>query len=204
MTEDDELRSRLRHADPAAALAPLTPDEASRLLEETMTTTTTNTTVSPPASIRRRRRPVFLAAAALVLLAAVGASWQLTRPGPPPVSTNTAAVVNLTVASGVLGKCAEPTVEILATSADFAFAGTVTSIDGDKVTLSVTHVYKGTSAKEVQVGQALDVSEQLMGSGRFEMGQKYLVASSAGRMMTCGYSGEADLSGLQDLYETAF
>jgi len=208
MTEDDDLRSRLRHADPAAALAPLTPDETSRLLEEAMTTTSSPVSpvsaVSPPASTRRRRRPVILAAAGLVLLAVAGASWLLTRPEPTTTSTRQAIGVSLTVADGPPRKCMAPTSEILATRADFAFAGTVTAIEGDEVTLSVTHIYKGTNADEVQVAQRPDTSEQLMGSGRFETGQKYLIASSAGDVLTCGYSGEADSSDLQDLYDKAF
>lgn len=44
----------------------------------------------------------------------------------------------------------------------------------------------------------------MMGSGRFENGKKYLVASAGGNMLICGYSGEADAPGLQDLYDRAF
>jgi hypothetical protein len=44
----------------------------------------------------------------------------------------------------------------------------------------------------------------MLGSGRFETGQTYLIASSEGGVMTCGYSGEADSMGLQDLYDEAF
>jgi hypothetical protein len=202
MTEDDNLRSRLRRADPAAALAPLTPDETSRLLEETMTTTI----VPPRVTTGRRRRLPVLIAAALVLLAAAGASWLLTRSTPPAINTlkPSVTVVSLTVAGGGQRKCAEPTAEILAAGTDFAFAGTVTGIAGDVVTLSVTHVYKGAKADEVRVRQAPGRSEEMLGSGRFETGQKYLVASSEGGVLTCGYSGEADSLGLRELYEKAF
>lgn len=199
MTEDDDLRSRLRRADPAASLAPLAPDEASRLLEETMTTT------APPRipTGRHRRLPV-LVAAALVLLAVAGAGWFLTRPAPPAIdAAKPPAVVTLTT-DGIQRKCMEPTAQILTTSTDFAFAGTVTGIAKGVVTLSVTHVYKGTEAAEVKVGQAPGSSEQMLGSGQFEMGKKYLIASSQGAVTTCGYSGEANSIGLQELYDQAF
>jgi len=196
MTEDDDLRSRLRRADPAASLAPLAPDQTSRLLEETMTTT-----VSPRVSTGRGRRFAVLVAAALVLLAGGGTSWLLTR---SEVGKPSAVVVSLSMADGAPRKCVPPTVEVLAGGADFAFAGTVTGIAGDVVTLSVTHIYKGAEADEVRVAQTPGSSEQMLGSGRFETGQKYLIASSAGGVLTCGYSGEADSLGLQDLYENAF
>ena len=203
MTEDDDLRSRMRHADPAASLAPLAPDETSRLLEDTMTMTTT-TTVPPRVTTGRRRRLAVGVAAALVLLTAAGAGW-LTRSAPPAINAvkPAAVLVSLTVADAH-GKCVPPTAEILATGTDFAFAGTVTGIAGDVVTLSVTHIYKGAKADEVRLGQAPGRSEQLMGSGQFETGQKYLIASSESGVLTCGYSGEADSLGLQDLYDQAF
>jgi hypothetical protein len=113
-------------------------------------------------------------------------------------------VVSLTAADGPQRKCVEPTAQILATGTDFAFAGTVTGIADDVVTLSVTRVYKGAKAVEVRVGRAPGKSEQMVGSGRFETGQKYLIASSEGSVLTCGYSGEADSLGRQDLYDKAF
>ena len=202
MTEDDDLRSRLRRADPAASLAPLAPDETSRLLEETMTTTI----VPPGATTGRGRRLAVLVAAALVLLAAAGGGWLLTRSTPPVIDAikPAAVVVSLKAAAGPPRKCSAPAAETLATGTDFAFAGTVTGIAGDVVTLSVTHVYKGATADEVRVGQAPGRSEYLLGSGRFETGKKYLIASSEGGVLTCGYSGEADSLGLQDLYDKAF
>jgi hypothetical protein len=130
----------------------------------------------------------------------------LTRPAQPVIDAvkPSAVVVSLTGADGPPGKCAEPTAQILATGTDFAFAGTVTGIAGDVVTLSVTHVYKGARADEVRVGQAPGRSEEMLGSGRFETGKNYLIASSDGGVRTCGYSGEAESPGLQDLYDKAF
>lgn len=51
---DDDLRARLRDADPAARLAPLSPDRTARLLEETMSTeVATPPTVARPRQIGR-------------------------------------------------------------------------------------------------------------------------------------------------------
>jgi hypothetical protein len=222
VNDDDELRARLRHADPAASLAPLAPDRVSQLLEQTMNDTTTAT---------RRRIPALAAAA--VLLVAAGFTWALTRPDPEgpnpgaPIAARSAdgagegaasgtgtgtkgtqgpgSAVELSVGDGIAAKCAEPRPEHLTTGTDFVFAGTVAAITGDRVTLKVTHVYKGPpGATTAHVTQTGDSSETMLGSGRFETGADYLVASSGGRVMICGYSGEAGTPGLRALYDEAF
>ncbi|BBH70953.1 hypothetical protein ACTI_76380 [Actinoplanes sp. OR16] len=185
MTEDD-LRARIREADPAASLAALSPDEATRLVETTMTMTTTAV---------NRRRHYALAAAALVLVLG-GTAWALTRPEEK--------TVQLTGPAGIAAKCVEPTAERLAASADLAFAGTVTALTPTTVTLDVTRVYTGGEVGRAEVSQTGETSEQLMGTGKFESGKDYLVASSAGAVMICGYSGEATTPGLAGLYEKAF
>jgi hypothetical protein len=199
MIEDEDLRSRLRRADPAASLAPAAPDEVSRLLEQTMTTT-----AAPRVSTGRQRQFAVLVAAALVLLAAAGVGWLVTRSTPAAIHGKPSALIVSLTADGIQRKCVAPTAQVLANSADFAFAGTVTGIAGDVVTLAVTHVYRGAEADEVRVGQAPGSSEQMLGSGQFEVGKKYLIASSAGGLVTCGYSGEADSLGLREMYEKAF
>src|SRR5690349_18374297 len=106
MTDEDDLRARLRRADPAAGLPPY---DSAPLLENTMTTATTDPV--------RRTTPLVAVAAALVLIAAVGA-WVLLRPEPVPT-------VTALTAPGVAAKCAEPSADRLREAADFAFAGTV-------------------------------------------------------------------------------
>ena len=195
---DDDLRARLRRADPAASLPPTAPDHVSRLLGETMTSATA---VAPP----RNRRRFVLAAAALVLVVGVGGGWLLLRPdGSSPVTPALGTIVQLKGAPAVAAKCVEPQPAALASAADFAFAGTVTDIAENVVRLDVTRVYRGAAADEVQVAQAGGSSEQMLGSGRFEKGRKYLVASSGGSVLICGFSGEADIPGLQELYDQAF
>ena len=198
---DDDLRARLRHADPAASLPPAAPAHLRSLVEDTMTT----------ATVAARPRYAVPAAAALVLLAAAAAGWLLPRPPQDPSGSGTvvaapstpAAVVRLT-ATGARAKCVEPTSGVLAATADFAFAGTVTGVAGDVVTLRVTRVHRGAAAGTVEVAQQGETSESLMGSGRFEIGEDYLVASSEGTVLICGYSGEAGTPGLTGLYDRAF
>ncbi|WP_433825102.1 hypothetical protein ACQP2E_23530 [Actinoplanes sp. CA-015351] len=185
---DNDLRARLRQADPAASMAAASPDEVTRLLEKTVTTTTV---------VNKQRRHYALAAAALILIVAGVAGWALTRP-------DTATTVQLTGPGAIAAKCVEPSAERLAASADFAFAGTVAALTGTTVTLDVTRVYHGAAADRVEVTQTGETSEQLMGTGKFESGKDYLVASSAGAVMICGYSGEASTPGLKELYEQAF
>lgn len=202
---DDDLRDRMRHADPAASLAPLPPDRVARLLEETVST-------APPH--RRPLLPALAAAAAVLLLAGVG--WLILRPRPEPTvepvakspasaeSTSTApAEVRLTAPDGSAAKCRPPRADFLRSTADFAFAGTVTGIDA-MVTLKVTKVYEGAPATTVRIDPPPDTSETMMGSGRFETGKNYLIAASEGQVMICGYSGEADAPGLLDLFDQAF
>jgi 4-amino-4-deoxy-L-arabinose transferase-like glycosyltransferase len=198
MIENDDLRSRLRRADPAASLAPLTPDEVTRLLEAT-----TSTAVPTRSGTDRQRRFTVLVAAALVLLAAAGGGWLMTR-STPSTTHPVAAVVNLTSADGARQSCGEPTAPQLASFPDFAFAGTVTSVSDNVVTLSVTRVYKGAKADEVRVRSTGGESEPAAGGGRFEPGKKYLIASYRGLVNDCGYSGAADTPGLRELYDAAF
>ncbi|MEV6343141.1 hypothetical protein [Actinoplanes sp. NPDC051851] len=190
---DDDLRTRLRAADPAASLPPMAPQQLDRLLEETMSTT----------SFPWRR--VALIAAAFVLLA--GAGLLFLRPATPTTEVlpvPSAVTVDLT-ATGARAKCVEPTAEVLRDSADFAFAGTVTGIDGTVVTLQVSKVYLGATAAQVRVTQEDGgASDTMLGSGTFETGKEYLVAAAQGSILICGYSGEADAVGLRALYEAAF
>ncbi|MBL7257553.1 hypothetical protein [Paractinoplanes lichenicola] len=198
MTDDDDLRSRLRRTDPAAGLTPAAPEDISNLLEKTMTT----------AVVRPRfdTRLLTMAAAVIVLIAAVG-GFLVTRPQPssgPSQPVAAPVTTELAAPPAANAKCIEPTAAKLKEYADFAFAGTVTGISRGTVTLAVTRVYLGKPVTEVRVAQEGYSSETLMGSGRFENGLDYLVASNEGGILVCGYSGEATAPGLQELYDEAF
>ncbi|WP_433306649.1 hypothetical protein ACQP2F_21375 [Actinoplanes sp. CA-030573] len=202
---DDDLRSRLRRADPAASVPPPAPGHVSRLIGETMSSSATAVT-KPPV----RWHLAALAAAAVVLIVA-GTGWWLGRPSSPTPGTPIAAAP--TPADGpsttiglpdVQAKCREPEPARLAADADFAVQGTVTGIDRGMVTLRVTKVFKGADFAEVKVAQTDDSSEQLLGgSGTFVTGKDYLVASAQGDVMICGYSGEVSDEMLA-LYDKAF
>jgi hypothetical protein len=196
VTDDDDLRARMRRADPAASLEPASPDQVAHLVEEAMSRTT-----------RRWALPV---AAALILIAG-GTAWAVTRPAPsgpvaapaPSASAPAAGTVVL-FSTGMQAKCREPEPQRLAESADFAFEGTVQKIEDGRVTLAVSRTFRGGAVGTVEVAQEGESSEQMLGSGRFEMGRDYLVAAADDTVMICGYSGEADSIGLRDLYEAAF
>ncbi|OKI48964.1 hypothetical protein [Micromonospora sp. CB01531] len=231
---DDDLWARLRRVDPAASLMPIAPDRVSRLLEETMTDATAPPNATAHRATIGRYRFVALAAAALVALAiASGWSLmrpQNTTPAgiaaatpsqptavatpskPTAVATPSRAIptpqppsiTRLTAAGREQGRCQAPSPQSLATQADFVFAGRVTGISGDVVTLQVTHLYKGATTDVVRVTQEDDTAVELLGGVSFATGEKYLVASFEGGVMGCGYSGVADTPDLQELYERAF
>lgn len=194
---DDDLRARLRHTDPAAALEPASPAQVNRLVEEAMS--------------RNTRRWALPVAAALVLIAG-GAAWAVSRPATPapvaapasPAASTPAAGSVVLLATGAQGKCRAPEAARLAESADFAFEGTVQKIDDGRVTLTVSRTFRGPAVGQVEVAQQGEVSETMLGSGKFEMGTDYLVSAAGGSILICGYSGEADTLGLRDLYEAAF
>ena len=115
----------------------------------------------------RNRLTWLVAAAAAAMIAGVGgvaisglgndkappsAGHQTTSPGGTEVDAG-APLAGQTTALGVAAKqdkCAVPTPEILAQYAQ-AFQGTVTSIEGDTVTLNTTEVLNGEVGETVQV-----------------------------------------------------
>ncbi|SDS94487.1 hypothetical protein [Actinoplanes derwentensis] len=209
---DDDLRELLRHADPATSLQTAAPDQVRQLTEEAMSRT------------HARRWALPATAAAFVLLAG-SAAWAATRPSDVPavpVAKAPATVVELTSDGGGDARCdPRPDPVGLAANADFAFEGTVIKlVDGDGteqldnpdetsgvVTLAVTKVFKGPQAGTVQVAQQSTTNYAgvpMVGSGTFDLGKSYLVASTEGSVWHCFQSGEADDPGLRALYEAAF
>jgi hypothetical protein len=122
--------------------------------------------------------------------------------GPSTSPADDPVVVTLQAPSAVAGKCAVPTPEMLAT-AEVAFAGTVTAIDGDTVTLAPTETYAGESADEIEVvGMSPDL-RALGGQTTFVVGGTYMVSATGGQVSACGFSGAASPQ-LQSLYDLAF
>jgi hypothetical protein len=196
---DHELFARVAGIDPALGVPtePASGPRAAALLEHIMTTdidpvTPHSTTAADTPT--RRRRPLLLAlgGVAIAALAVVGivalrgsdtkapTSMSLSLPPSKPIGAMCVRVDALQPAPGTV-----------------AFRGTVTSIDGNAVTLKVTKWYANGTADQVVVttgtpGQAVDPEL----SATFEQGGDYLVAATDGQVMGCGmtapYSADLD------------
>jgi len=191
---DSELRQQLRAADPAASLPPLAPEQLTRLMEDTM--------AQHPTPSRTPHWRILAAAAAVVAVA--GGGWLVgSQQHPQQQAPATPATALRLTAGAQLAKCRPPEASILAESADFAFAGTVTAVADGVVTFQVSKTYRGAPAERVEIAVA-DHSESLMGGGTATVGGQYLIAAANGAALGCGYSGTADTPGLADLFAQAF
>ena len=197
---DDDLRALLRGGDPAGSLAPAEPAALASLLEDIMSA---DLDVRPAADegsratgTHGRNRLTWLVAAAAVAAIAAGGAFAvngLTGSTPPQAGhkPTVSAPAGQTTTLGVsdqTGRCAVATPEILA-QYDVAFQGTVTSVEGDTVTLATTQILNGEVGDTVQVtaAQGLDA---LLPAVQFQVGQDYLVAAYDGQVSQC-YSGSA-------------
>lgn len=209
---DDDLRARLRAADPAASLRPADPDGVARLLEDTMSHDTDTLVPETRQTGTRGRSPLtwIVAAAAAVVIAGVGV-FALTGndddPTGPPVAGSGGepepTVTRLSVAPGAgEARCMVPTAETLATK-ELAFAGTVDSIEAGTVTLTPTTFYAGDATDVVEVAAPEAELVSLIGAVDFQVGESYLVSASGGDVTACGFSGPATPE-LQSLYDAAF
>lgn len=199
---NDELRNILKSVDPMPSDVPtesVTSPEGRHRLESIMSTETTERTTKPS----RTRAPWYAAAAAAVVaVVAVGAiaissGDSATDEGPvagPPLELSGGE-------SNVMASCIMVTPEILA-DVEVAFAGTVTDIDGEIVTLTVTDWFTGGDADSVVI-TAPSGLEALLGSVPFAVDGDFLVSATNGVVNYCGLSGEAT-SEMQALYSAAF
>ena len=182
----DDLERTLRRADPAASLPPLGPERFDRLMKDT----TMTETVRRPATRTRTR----IAVAVIGGLAAAGVAAVAFS------SLNSAPTV-LDASVPVAAKCAAPVVEYYA-DVDLAFAATVTSIEGDSVTLHVTDRFTGDVNDTVVTTQG-DGAISDGGPLVYENGGDYLIASQDGTVLSCGLSGVAS-DELASIYAAAF
>jgi len=206
--EHDELRARLRAADPASSLPRADPDRVARLLEDTMSQTQT---AEPRTGGPRRRSPLtwLAAAAVVVIIAGVGAFAFVNRgpdsSTPSAAPTSDASTTELTApgAGATTGRCLPPSADTLS-SADVAFDGKVEGIEGDLVTLRPTHWYAGQPTDLVTIKGPSEELQQLLVAVDFQDGGRYLVAASnGGRVMVCGLSAQFSPR-LEGLYGKAF
>jgi hypothetical protein len=202
---DDQLRARLRDADPAASLPPADPDRVSRLLEDAMALDTE--TESRQTGFRGRSRLTWLVAAAAVVLIALGVAYAVLRQPLTTVPLEEAAPAPDTLElalsdASAAGRCMTPTPATLG-RAEVAFDGEVASVSDGRVVLRPTQFYAGGPADQVEVAQASQSRQDLILGVRFEEGSRYLVAANGGDVMVCGFSGGYDEE-LADLYAQAF
>jgi hypothetical protein len=196
----DELRERLGRIDPmhpGVITEPVTTPSSRQLLEEIMSTTVEE---QPTRAPRRRRLVVGLAAAVAVVAIFGGASIYLGDEGVAPIAAAPPLVLDAGD-SNTLASCIQFSVDELA-KAPLAFEGTVTSIEGETVTLTVDRWFKGGEAASVVV-EAPPGMEALIGGIPFVAGQPYLVTAYDGTVNYCGFSGPATPE-LRAAFEEAF
>lgn len=213
---DDELRRMLGAIDPASRLTSSPPERVARLLEDAMSNQTHETR---PETTGARRPLVWVAAAAAVVVIA-GASFAAIRDGddvqPPsasePTSQSPAApelpaaepgsTTDLVTSDVLNAKCMVPNVQVLRGNT-LAFDGTVTSIEGDQVTLTPTTWFKGTPTETVTVTAPSKQLQELLVAVDFQVGGRYLVTAFQDTVTLCGFSA-AYSEDLNKLYLDAY
>jgi hypothetical protein len=159
----------------------------------------------------RNRLTWLVAAAAAAVIASVGGFTIAGLTGgstpqasdPNATTTHGAGVAGQTTTLGVAeqqGRCHTPTPEILGQYPQ-AFAGTVTAVEGDTVTLETTEVYQGEVGETVRVTAPAAVFDSMMSHVGFQVGASYVVAVFDGQMSIC-YTGTA--ATLRSSFEKAF
>jgi len=196
----DEMRERLARLDPMHTGVPTEPTttESSRsLLEDIMNTPIEEKTESKPAP---RRNLVFGIAAVAALVLAVGAGFVFAGGDETPTAS---APLELTAGGeDIMASCIAFSTDELEAVADIAFEGTVTSVDGDTITMTVDTWFRGGDATEV-VLNAPQGLEALIGGVPFEVGSQYLVSAQGGNVNYCGFSGPSTPE-YRAAFETAF
>jgi len=198
----DELRNRLSRLDPMASdvpTEPVTSESSRQLLEDIMTTPNAE---QPGSSGTTNKRPWLVAvAAAAVVIVAIGAVALLNGDGgSDPVASGPPLELNAG-ADDPMAMCIQFSVEYLAPM-PVAFEGTVTSVEGETISLDVDHWYKGGEAAQV-VLHAPAGMEALIGGIPFVEGTQYLITATDGNVNYCGFSGESTPE-LKAAFEEAF
>lgn len=207
MTGDDDLRARLSRIDPmradgaADSLPSLT---AAEIKERAMQTIETDLDSPQPEqnSAPWRRPRLLAAAAAVVLVLGAGAVFATAGDDPTPTSGKPTTLALSLPDNTVASSCIAFDVTFLR-EMPVAFAGTVTDISADTVTLDVTRWYKGGSAGQVAVSLASGQTSAALDGVDFAENKQYLVAAAQGTVNGCGFSGPASPE-LGSAYAEAF
>lgn len=192
MAEFDDLQ-RLRDADPVSRDSiPSATDPGPRALEERIMMSDTGA-----GGIASRARMLTAAAAAVVAIATGGIV--LATRGPAAVTPD-----ETIGGGGGLAMCAFLyDLETLA-ERDFAFDGTVASVDGDKATYTVNEWFKGGSGAEITLDGASGLGSLASTGGDvvLEPGAHVLVAGDDTFAWSCGFTQAYDAD-IADAWRTA-
>jgi hypothetical protein len=184
----DELRRRLRAADPAAPAGGLS-ERTRELMEAAMTTTDPappTTAHSPARSTPPRRMGVLAAAAAAVIAVAAGAALLLPEDAAPPAAAPDTLELALPDPA-MAASCIVYSREFLAPM-PVAFSGTATEVGDGTVRLDVDTWYRGGDADVAVLASPTGPMTSIDGV-TFTEGQRYLVtASEEGVVNGCGYT----------------
>jgi hypothetical protein len=177
---DDELRHRLKAADPA------TPSPATSWIPDLV-----EATMNTPIEHDKRGRSWLLplaAAAAVAVLAVGGFAVLNDDDGSEKVAAEPTSVT-LTVPGGdAMNSCMMFDPAFLK-DAEIAFSGTVAQTDDASVTLDVDRWYQGGDADQVVLEHSGANTQVALDGVDFADGKRYLVSASDGMVTTCGYSG---------------
>lgn len=184
----DVMRERLAKLDPMHSGVPTesTTTQSSReLLEGVMSTPVQEQTEARTDS--RRTWVIGVAAVSALVLAVAGSLALGDGDGTPPLAD--ASPLELTAAGeDLMASCIMFSPEELERVAEIAFEGTVTVVDGDRVTLAVETWFRGGDAAEVALN-APQGMEALIGGIPFDVGERYLISAQGGQVNYCGFSG---------------
>ncbi|MGK2928986.1 MAG: hypothetical protein ACSLFO_05350 [Acidimicrobiales bacterium] len=170
----------------------------------TTDTTPTDRPADPadPDGPHATRRTVWLAAAAAVVVATIGVGVAFSSgDGDAPVDS-AGPPLELSLGAGdAMASCLPVEAEFLA-DMPMAFAGTVTAVEGDLVTLEVDRWYTGGDADVVEL-RAQGGQAALIAGFEFETGERYLVSAFDASVNFCGFSGPATPE-LTAIFDEAF
>jgi len=222
---DDDLRALLRTGDPARSLSPADPAALANLLGDIMSADLEIRPEAEPGDRAtgthgRSRLTWLVAAAAAAVIAGVGGyalsglggngSGAPTAHDSPAGSGDSSleagapvpGVTTELTGAGAPARCAAPAASFIASGTQ-AFEGTVTSIQGDTVTLQTTDVFTGEVGETVQVTAPPAQIGALIQAVDFKQGKTYLISATDGMVAVCGNSGLAT-GELRSLYDQAF